>query len=131
MFAYATDPTRFSEWQKGVIEGDMDEPGAPKVGTRCVTTRHIGFADRPSTAEVTHVDPPRTWGVRGVDGPIRSLVEVTVEPQGDQRARLTIAVDFTGHGIGKLLVPLAVRRQAEQEMPANLAALKNNLERAG
>jgi len=131
VFAYATDPTRFSEWQKGVIEGDMDEPGAPKVGTRCVTTRHIGFADRPSTAEVTHVDPPRTWGVRGVDGPIRSLVEVTVEPQGDQRARLTIAVDFTGHGIGKLLVPLAVRRQAEQEMPANLAALKNNLERAG
>ena len=24
VFAYATDPTRFSEWQRGVVEGHMD-----------------------------------------------------------------------------------------------------------
>jgi hypothetical protein len=37
-------------------------------------------------------------------------------------------VDFTGHGIGKLLVPLVVRREARKEMPANLARLKDRLE---
>jgi hypothetical protein len=30
--------------------------------------------------------------------------------------------------IGKILVPLAVRREARKEMPANVAALKRNLE---
>ena len=26
VFAYATDPARFSEWQKGVVDGHMDSP---------------------------------------------------------------------------------------------------------
>jgi hypothetical protein len=55
-------------------------------------------------------------------------VDVTVEPLTDLRSRLTIAVDFEGHGIGKVLVPLVVRREARKEMPANLAALKQRLE---
>ena len=59
VFAYATDPTRFSEWQKGVVDGHLDETGNPQVGARCVTTRRIGFANRPTTAELTHVDPPK------------------------------------------------------------------------
>src|SRR6202008_2737525 len=79
VFAYATDPTRFSEWQKGVVDGHMDRPGTPSAAAKCVTTRRIGFADRPLTAELTHSDPPRTWSVRGIDGPIRAVVDVTVE----------------------------------------------------
>lgn len=47
---------------------------------------------------------------------------------GDSRSRLTISVDFTGHGIGKILVPLMVRREARKEMPANMAALKQRME---
>jgi hypothetical protein len=43
-------------------------------------------------------------------------------------SRLTITVDFEGHGIGKLLVRLLVRRQAQKEMPANVANLKRHLE---
>jgi uncharacterized protein YndB with AHSA1/START domain len=128
VFAYATDPTRFCEWQKGVIDGHIDESGTPSVGARCLTTRRIGFANRPVTAEITHIDPPRTWGVRGVDGAIRATVEVAVEPLAEDRARLTIAIDFEGHGIGQLLVPLVVRRDARKEMPTNLATLKKRLE---
>jgi len=70
-----------------------------------------------------------TWGVRGIDGPIRAIVDVTVASLGADRSQLTISVDFTGHGIGKVLVPLVVRREAAKEMPANLAALKQRLER--
>lgn len=129
VFAYATDPTRFSEWQHGVTGGHMAADGAPTVGTRCHTTRRIGGADRPSVSEVTHIDPPRTWGVRGIDGPIRALVDLTVQPLTTERSRLTISVDFTGHGIGKLLVPLMVRREAAKEMPLNVATLKRRLEK--
>lgn len=129
VFAYAIDPTRFHEWQQGVIDGHMDQPGPPSVGTHCLTTRRIGRANRQSTSEVMHIEPPKTWGVRGIDGPIRAVVDVTIEPLAANRSRLTIAVDFEGHGIGKILVPLVVRREARKEMPANVAALKQRLER--
>jgi hypothetical protein len=66
--------------------------------------------------------------VRGIDGPIRAHVDVSVEPLTDLQSRVTIAVDFDGRGIGKLLVPLVVRRQARAEMPGNVARLKERIE---
>ena len=115
-----------------MVDGHLDSPPdgtePPAVGTKCVTTRRIGGASRPTTSELVHIDPPRTWGVRGIDGPIRAAVDVQVEPVTDARSRLTISVDFTGHGIGKLLVPLMVRREARKEMPENMAALKRLIE---
>jgi uncharacterized protein YndB with AHSA1/START domain len=128
VFAYATDPARFREWQQGLTDGHLDPPGPPQVGTKCITTRRIGGASRTVTSELTRVDPPRTWGVQGIDGPIRATVDVTVEPLTETSSRLTITVGFDGHGIGKLLVPLIVRRQAQKEMPANVKALKRHAE---
>jgi len=129
VFAYVTDPSRFGEWQKGVVDGHMAGDGPPQVGDECFTTRRIGFAERSVTSVLTHREPPTNWGVHGIDGPIRAVVKVTVEPlDSGQRSRLTIALDFEGRGIGKLLVPLIVRPQARKEMPANLATLKQRLE---
>jgi hypothetical protein len=39
-----------------------------------------------------------------------------------------IDLDFQGHGIGSLLVPLFVRPSARKEMPENLNQLKQRLE---
>ncbi len=45
VFAYATDPARFSEWQKGVVDGRTDSPAHGRclgaVGAKCATTRRI------------------------------------------------------------------------------------------
>ena len=128
VFAYVTDPTTFREWQQGVVSGGMKEPGATTIGSHCTTVRRIGGADRSSTSVVTKMDPPTSWAVHGIDGPIRARVDVTVEPLDAARSRVQIDVDFEGHGIGKLLVPLVVRRQAAKEMPANLQRLKERLE---
>jgi hypothetical protein len=130
VFNYATDPTRFHEWQHGVVSGRMAQPGPPTVGAHCLTTRRIGGADRSSTSKVVRINPPETWGVRGIDGPIRAIVDLTVQPLTTHRSRLTISVDFRGHGLGKLLVPLVVRREARKEMPTNLATIKRQLERS-
>jgi hypothetical protein len=129
VFAYATDPSRFHEWQQGVVRGSMESKGPQAVGDLCRTTRRIGGSERPATSELVRLDPPRAWAVRGIDGPIRAQVDLMVEPLTDQRSRLTIAVDFVGHGIGKMLVPLVVRRQARAEMPGNLARLKERIEK--
>jgi uncharacterized protein YndB with AHSA1/START domain len=129
VFAYVTDPSRFAEWQANVVDSHMDGEAPHGVGQRCLTTRRIGFAERPVTSEISHLDAPRTWGVRAIDGAIRATVDVAVDPLDERRtARVRIELDFTGHGIGKLLVPLIVRRQAKNEMPANLQRLKERLE---
>jgi carbon monoxide dehydrogenase subunit G len=129
VFAYVIDPSRFVEWQEGIVDGHMQSDGPQAVGDSCHTTRRVGPAKRAVTSEVTHVDPPRTWGVRSIDGPIRAAVKVTVEPVGgNDRSRVTIDLDFVGYGIGKLLVPLVVRPQARKEMAANMQRLKQRLE---
>jgi carbon monoxide dehydrogenase subunit G len=128
VFAYVTDPSRFDEWQENVLDGRMEGSG---IGARCISTRQIGLMKRASTSEVTELSPPRAWSVRGIDGPIRAQVDVRVEPlDGGARSRATIDVDFEGHGMGKLLVPMVVRREAEKEMPRNLRRLKERLEQA-
>jgi hypothetical protein len=131
VFAYVTDPTRFTEWQENVVDGYMDD-GETAVGSMCSTTRRIGGRERKVTSEVIVLDRPKAWAVRGIDGPIRSIVSVTVEPVGDRAgSRVTIDLDFEGHGIGRFLVPLIVRPQSRKEMKRNMARLKACFESAG
>jgi uncharacterized protein YndB with AHSA1/START domain len=128
VFAYVIDPSTMSEWQQGALRGHMDGP-TTRVGSRCTTVRRIGGREREVVTEITEYDPPRRWADRGVSGPIRARVAVTVVPlAGAARSKVTIEVDFTGHGIGRLLVPLVVRRQAAGEMPDNMRRLKQRLE---
>jgi hypothetical protein len=47
---------------------------------------------------------------------------------GGVRSRVTITLDFHGHGIGKLLVPLFVNREATKEVPKSCVQLKQRLE---
>ncbi len=79
VYSYATDPTRFSEWQQGVVSGQM-EHGDPAGAHHCITVRRIGFTEQRTTSELVHADPPKRWSVRGVDGPIRARVDVTENP---------------------------------------------------
>jgi uncharacterized protein YndB with AHSA1/START domain len=127
-FAYVTDPTTMSEWQQGVVKGHMDT-ATTRVGSKCTTIRRIGGREQEVITEITEYDPPRRWADRGINGPIRAIVAVTVEPLADpSQSQVTIDLDFTGHGIGKLLVPLVVRRQAAREMPENMRRLKQRLD---
>ena len=127
-FAYVIDPSTMAEWQQGVLSGRLDTP-TTQVGSHCTTVRKIGGREREVVTEITQYEPPRRWADRGIDGPIRAKVAVEVVPLSDDtRSRITIELDFTGHGIGKLLVPLVVRRQAAKEMPGNMTRLKKRLE---
>jgi hypothetical protein len=128
VFPYVIDPSTMPEWQQGVMRGHLDSP-TTRVGSKCTTIRRIGGREREVVTEITEYDPPRRWADRGIGGPIRAIVSVTVDPLADgSRSKVTIEVDFTGHGIGKLLVPLIVRRQAASEMPDNMRRLKQRLE---
>ncbi|MGC4936673.1 SRPBCC family protein [Kribbella sp. DT2] len=129
VFEYVIDPTHFPQWQAGVTGGGLDHDGPPAIGSVCHTTRRIGGRQRETTSTIVKYAPPHAWAVRGTEGPIRGAIDVAVAPvPGTTRSRVTISVDFTGHGIGRLLVPLIVEPHARKEMPANLARLKERLE---
>ena len=129
VFAYATDPSRFAEWQRDVVGVRVDGDRPPTVGSRFTTTRRIGGVERTMTQEVTELRPPRSCALHGVDGPIRPSANVTVEPlDGGARSRVRFALDFEGHGIGRPLLP-AVRRQAQRAAPVSYRNLKERLER--
>jgi uncharacterized protein YndB with AHSA1/START domain len=128
VFSYVTDPSRLPEWQESVVSVRRDS-AAITVGSKAVVTRRVGRREQAMTAELVELNPPRSWAVRGIDGPVRGNVKGTIEPLDDgARSRVTIELDFEGHGIGKLLVPLVVRRQAQKEVPRNQLKLKERLE---
>ena len=128
VFSYVTDPSRFAEWQADAARGGFEGDGPPGVGSRFTTTRRIGLAQRTTTSKITEFIPPSSWAAHGVDGPVRPIMHVTVAPLGEgAHSRVTIDVDFRGHGIGKLLVPV-VRWLGRKDSPRNCRNLKERLE---
>jgi hypothetical protein len=130
IFSYATDFSHFPAWQGGVVSVHRGEDRSLGIGSAAVVIRRVGPRELARTEEITELDPPRTWAVRGAGGPLTAIARGTIEPLGHgERSRVTLALDFDGHGLGKLLVPL-VRRQARKQLPKNEQQLKQILERS-
>jgi uncharacterized protein YndB with AHSA1/START domain len=128
VFAYLDDLERHGEWQSEIVSARVDTEGPTRVGSRATETRRVGKREQTMTYEVTEHDPPRIFAFHGIDGPVRVVGRGTVEPVGDgSSSRVTIVLDFEGHGMGKLLLPI-VRSQARKAVPKNQQRLKERLE---
>jgi uncharacterized membrane protein len=128
VFAYIDDLTRHGEWQEQIVSVRVETEGPTRVGTRATDTRRVPGGPREITYEITEHDPPRKASFRGVNGPVRPVGTITVEPVGDgSRSRVTLELDLQGQGLGKLMAPLA-RRDARKEVPKSQAKLKERLE---
>lgn len=129
VFSYVTDPTHFSEWQDAVVGAERLDVGPTRPGSRIKLTRKVGKRTVTMTSELIEYDPPKSYAFRVIDGPVRAKGRGRFEPLDDgARTRFTFELDFEGHGIGRLLVPLVVRKQAAQELPQSHANLKSRLE---
>ncbi|OKK22484.1 hypothetical protein AMK16_05015 [Streptomyces sp. CB00455] len=129
VFSYVTDPTHLPEWQDSALSAVPEGALPVHVGSRVLVTRRMGKRRFPTTMEVLDLDPPRSWHMHGVEGAVRPDVRGSIEPlDGGMRSRVTLSLDFEGHGLGKALVPLVVRRFARKEMPRGEEKLKHLLE---
>jgi uncharacterized membrane protein len=129
VFAYLDDLDRHGEWQEQIVSTRVETEGPTRVGTRATDKRRIPGGPREFTYEITEHDPPHRSSFRGVNGMIRPVGTLTVEPLDEgARSRVTIEFDLEGHGLGMLLAPLA-RREARKEVPKNQAQLKERLEK--
>jgi uncharacterized protein YndB with AHSA1/START domain len=129
VFAYVTDPSHLPEWQGGAVRVERLDGGPVAVGTRAVMTRRIRGREVDMTVEIAELDPPRSWVFRSLDGPVRGENRGMIEPLDEgRRSRVSYELDLRGHGIGKLLVPLVVKAQAQRGTPRNMQKLKDRLE---
>ena len=129
VWAYVIDPSNLPEWQASAISAEQLDEGPLGLGSRVRVTRHLGRREIPMTMEVTEFDPPRSWGMRGIDGPVRGRVHGEITPFDEgRRSHVSMDLDFEGHGIGKVLIPLMVRPQVRKELPHNERLLKQHLE---
>jgi uncharacterized membrane protein len=129
VFAYLDELDKHSEWQRDLISSRLETEGPIGVGTRATDTRKVPGGPRDMTYEITEYDPPRKSSWRVLNGPVRAVGSVTVEPVGDgSRSRVTVDFDLEGHGIGALIAPFA-RMQARSQVPKDQAKLKEILER--
>ena len=129
VFAYLDDVKRHGEWQEQIVNVEPQGDQPMGVGKRVRETRRVPGGDRTMTYEITEHDPPRQSSFKVLDGPIRAVGSVSVEPAGDgSRTRLTITIDFEGHGLGgKVLLPVA-KAQARKQIPKDQARMKELLE---
>lgn len=129
VFAYLDDVVRHGEWQEQIVavEPQGDQPMG--VGKRVRETRRVPGGDRSMTYEITEYDPPRQSSFRVLDGPVRGVGTIVVEPAGDgSRSKVTFTIEFEGHGLGgRVLVPLA-KSQARRQIPQDQARMKKMLE---
>jgi uncharacterized protein YndB with AHSA1/START domain len=129
VFAYLDDVKRHGEWQEQIVDVQPQGDEPMGVGKRVRETRRVPGGDRSMTYEITEHDPPHRSSFRVLDGPVRGVGTVSVEPVGDgSQTKLTITIDFQGHGLGgKLLLPVA-KAQARKQIPKDQAKMKALLE---
>jgi uncharacterized protein YndB with AHSA1/START domain len=129
VFAYLDDVKRHGEWQDQIVDVQPQGDQPMGVGKRVRETRRVPGGDRSMTYEITEHDPPRQSSFRVLDGPVRAIGTVTIVPLDDgSRSRVTITIDFQGHGLGgKVLLPVA-KSQARKQIPKDQAKMKALLE---
>jgi uncharacterized membrane protein len=127
VYAYIDDLARHGEWQENIVNAHVETEGPTHVGTQVTERRRMGKREQTIKWEITEHSPPRTFAFRGIEGPVRVVGKGTVEPVGDDASRVTIELDFEGHGFGKLLAPMA-RKQASKQVPKDQLRLKEKLE---
>ena len=128
VFAYLDDLARHGEWQDAILDATVETPGPTRVGTRATELRRVPGGKQKVTYEITEHDPPRVFAFRGIGGPVRPVGRGTIEPIGDgSRSRYSFEFELVGHGVGKLLAPLAMR-QARKELPRIHQRFKERLE---
>jgi uncharacterized protein YndB with AHSA1/START domain len=128
VFAYLDDVERHGEWQSSIVSSHRETEGPTRVGTRVTDVRRVPGRTQSITYEITEYDPPRRTSFRGVNGPVRPVGTLTVEPAGEGGSKVTIELDLQGHGLlGMVVAPLA-QSQARKQVPQDQARLKERLE---
>jgi uncharacterized membrane protein len=128
VYAYATDPRQFPEWQKDVVAVRVTDGPPGALHSTFDTERHFAGMKQSLTQEVTEAEPPGRWATRGVTGAIRANAALTIGPlKGGASSRVTFSITYDSGWLGKAVMPMVVR-QTKAGAPKSFQNLKQLLE---
>jgi uncharacterized protein YndB with AHSA1/START domain len=108
VFAAVANVNTHPQWQAGLVETQA-KAILPRAGERGVEVRRILGRVVRFPYEMTHFEPPRTWGFRALEGPIRPSAVLSFRATG---LGTTVSSRLTIPGLaGRLLGPLMLRQQ--------------------
>jgi len=129
VFDYLAELDKHNEWQTAVKRIEVETPGPTGVGSRAREVRDGPGGEQTVTYEVTEFERPTSAAFRGIDGAIRPLGRFVLTPlDGGTRTRYDFEFDFETHGMSGKMFGKIARRQADKEIPQDLARLKAKLE---
>jgi Polyketide cyclase / dehydrase and lipid transport len=86
VFAFATDPVTFPEWQPAVVESRQTSPGPMGVGTTGMNARKVMGQRVESTFEVASYTQNQVLSVKSTSGPVAYEITSSFEPVDGARA---------------------------------------------
>ncbi len=126
VFAYATDPTKLSEWRPNVIEVIGYQPPMQAGTSYEIAEKMMGrqqFGQR-----VTAYEPGRLLVIETTSGSVRPVQHFSFESMTDGGTRYTARLEIRTYGIMRIFEPL-LRGRVRKTMASYGENLKRNLER--
>ena len=127
VFAFATDPSKHPQWQKGVVEAALVSEPPVAIGSMGREVRVFLGKRVETTYRVTVFEPERRFRTESVSGPVPGEIGAQFEALDDGTTRVTLEAVFHLGGAFKMAGPLA-GRMLRSETEANFKALKALLE---
>lgn len=127
VFNYLAAGVNDPKFSPRVQEMAQQTPGPPGVGTVFVSTVKDAGMTTKREFELTEFDAPShiRWSERSKNS-VTAEGGYDLEPEGDG-TRLTVFNTLEGHGVGKLVAPLALRA-ARKDAPAFARRIKDAVE---
>jgi uncharacterized protein YndB with AHSA1/START domain len=117
VYAYLVDFANHPEWRYDVLESELVQGEAGRVGARYRQRVKQGWREMTVTSELTRAEPPRAIAFRTVDsGPITASGTYDIRPAG-AGTRVVVEVVIEARGFMRLFEPVmgpTLRKTAER-----------------
>ena len=127
VFEYVSTPENDPTWVPASLRHKMLSPPPMRVGS--ITEEDVRFLGRRIryTWEITQYEPPSTFALRSISGPIPATICVLMESLGGARTKVIVVGEVHLRGVYKLM-ELVMRWMAHPQFGTQLRTLKNLLE---
>jgi uncharacterized membrane protein len=127
VFEYVTTPENDPTWVPASLSHEMLSPAPMRVGS--ITEEDVWFLGRRMRYawEITYYEPPSTFALRSVSGPIPATIRVLLESLDGVRTKVILIGELQMRGTYKPM-EVVMRQVARRQFGTQLRTLKNLLE---
>jgi uncharacterized protein YndB with AHSA1/START domain len=127
VYEYVSNPENDPTWVPASLRHEMLSPPPMRVGS--ITEEDVRFPGRRMryTWEITQYEPPSTFALRSISGPIPATIRVLLERLDGGRTKVILVGEVQLRGVYKPM-ELVMRWMAKRQFGIQLRTLKNLLE---